>query len=70
VVLRQEITEIPNCLQKYKTELLEAKKIAIYIPKSETLNNFFESIQKEKIEVDDIRNTTNELEELFHKLTK
>ncbi len=70
ITLKKEMTQIPTCLEKYKTELIEPKKIAVYIPKRETLNDFFESIGKEKIEVENIENATNELEELFYKLTK
>lgn len=70
VSLKNEMKSIPSCLQKYKTELVNSKKIIVYIPKRETLNNFFDSIQKEKIEIENIENVTNELEELFYKLTK
>lgn len=70
ITLKIALKEIPKCLEKYEGKILEENKISVQIPKKETLNHLFEILQKEEIEIENIANTTNELEELFHKLTK
>ncbi len=69
ITLSKPITEVPKCLEKYKWELKWDDKLIVYIDKKENLSDFFEVIKWENLEISDLKNTTNELEELFQKFT-
>ena len=69
LTLSTPIKVLPKCLEKYKWELKWDDKLIAYIDKKENLSDFFEVIKWENLEISDLKNTTNELEELFQKFT-
>lgn len=70
ITLTKKLEKIPESLEKkFKAQKKDEETIVIFVDKKETLSNFFDTIKWESIEISDIKNTTNELEELFHKFT-
>lgn len=69
ITLGSPIKVLPKCLEKYKWELKNEETLVVYIDKKEKLGDFFDAIKWENLEISDIKNTTNELEELFEKFT-
>lgn len=69
ITLDTKIESIPDSLKKYKPEKIKDDTIYVYVEKKDTLNELFLILEKEKINIKDIKNKTNELEELFESLT-
>jgi tRNA1(Val) A37 N6-methylase TrmN6 len=69
IELEKEIKEIPENLKIYEANLKDGNLI-LQIEKTKSLNEIFEILLKNNIQVKNIQNITNELEELFETLTK
>lgn len=55
-------------LKNYKYSISE-NKLIIFIPKEKSLNEVFDILNKKNIEYMNVKNITNELEELFEQLS-
>lgn len=69
ITLWKAIEQVPECLKKYNWVLKSENTLVVQIDKKENLWDFFDVIKWENLEIQDIKNTTNELEELFEKFT-
>ena len=67
--LKKSLKEIPKQLEAFSAQKIKAKLIEVSLSKKDSLNQLLEILIKEKIEIDDVQNVTNELEELFTQLT-
>lgn len=68
---KKEKIIIPKILEKkYFAEHCDEYEIKVVISKKDSLNNLFEILNKEKIEITSFRNKTNRLEALFMNITK
>lgn len=68
---KEEKIIIPEILQKnYKADHYDDHEIQVIISKQDSLNNLFEILNKEKIEISSFRNKTNRLEALFMNMSK
>ena len=70
ITLQSTISEIPKCIKAFSVSQVSPLELEIEINKKDTLNCLFEALNKNNIEVSDIKNITNELEQLFTKLTR
>lgn len=71
ISLTHPLGSVPACLQKYKAHIKDDwETLVIHINKKDKLWSFFDAIKWESLEINDIKNTTNELEELFEKFTQ
>lgn len=66
--LKQPITTLPDLLP-YDAKLIDTSTIEVNILKEQTINNLFEKLSQQHIQVTSLRNKTNRLEELFVRLT-
>jgi len=67
--LKKSLKDLPKSLEKFSAKKIKAKLIEVSLSKKDSLNHLLETLIKEKIEIDDVQNVTNELEELFTQLT-
>lgn len=65
-----EVSNIPKDLQKFDAKVLDKNKIHVSLSHEDTLDDIFSALSKENIKIKNIVKTTNEIEELFTKLTK
>lgn len=69
ITFEKKIHLLPDSLKKYNPEKINDFALYVYVDKKDTLNELFSILEKEKMYIKDVKNQTNELEELFEKLT-
>lgn len=67
---KDKIDTIPNSLNWYKAVKVSENKMLVKISKKDALNKLFNVISETNLEIINIENQTNELEELFTKLSR
>lgn len=67
--INQALTQAP-ILKGYEVKLLDSTTLEIAIPKTQSVNELFDLLSKQKINVISLRNKTSRLEEMFLKLTR
>ncbi|MCH2188670.1 ABC transporter ATP-binding protein [Candidatus Gracilibacteria bacterium] len=70
IILKTGIKELPKSLEKFSAKKKNTKTIEVSLDKKDSLNDLLKVLLKEKIEIDDVNNVTNELEQLFTTLTR
>lgn len=70
LTLEEEIKDVPAELKAFSAEIINQNQVSVQISKNDTLNNLFGEISKTNLKVKNIENQTNELEELFTKLSR
>lgn len=70
LTFEKKIKEIPSSLQIFHPEKINDYSLYIYINKKDSLNKLFLLLEKENMNIKDVKNQTNELEELFDTLTR
>ncbi len=61
---------IKQYLENFKVEIISKTEIEVIISKKYTLNNLFEILNKNNIQISSMRNKVNRIEQLFMNLTK
>ncbi len=67
--INQALTQAP-VLKGYEVKLLDSTTLEIGVPKTQSVNELFDLLSKQKINVISLRNKTSRLEEMFLKLTR
>lgn len=67
--INQALTQAP-VLKGYEVKLLDPTTLEIAVPKTQSVNELFDLLSKQKINVISLRNKTSRLEEMFLKLTR
>lgn len=70
LTLGENLNGIPLELKAFSAKIINQNQISVQISKNDTLNNLFTEIAKTDLKVKNIENQTNELEELFTKLSR
>lgn len=70
LTLDESLNGIPLELKAFSAKIINQNQISVQISKNDTLNNLFTEIAKIDLKVKNIENQTNELEELFTKLSR
>lgn len=69
IELKNELKQIPEELKKFEPTFKD-ENLIIMVDKKDSLNEIFNIFSKNNIEILNVKNITNELEELFETLTK
>jgi ABC-2 type transport system ATP-binding protein len=67
--VKDELQKVPKS-KDFEITLLDSTTLQVLLKKGQSLNELIKQLDKQNIEVDSMRNTSNRLEELFLDLTK